>query len=249
MRLEGKRAIVTGAASGFGLGIARRFAKEGARMAIVDINSDGAEAAAEEIGEGAIAVTCDVSKRSDIDATVKAAMEAFGGVDIVVNNAGWTHRNKPLLDVDEATFRKVMDVNVMSIFHMVHAIVPHWRETGGGVMINVGSTAGLRPRPGLTWYNTSKGAVNLMTKSLAVDLAGDNIRVCAVAPVIGVTGLLERFMGAPDTPMNRAKFMETIPLGRFSEPRDIANAVLYLASDEADFITGVVLEVDGGRTI
>ncbi len=249
MRLEGKRAIVTGAASGFGLGIARRFAEEGARVAIVDINGEGAQAVAREIGEAAIAVTCDVSKRADIDATVNAAMEAFGGVDIVVNNAGWTHRNQPLLDVDEATFRKVMDINVMSIFHMVHAIVPHWREVGGGVMINIGSTAGLRPRPGLTWYNTSKGAVNLMTKSLAVDLAGDKIRVCALAPVIGVTGLLETFMGAPDTPENRAKFMATIPLGRFSEPRDIANAALYLASDEADFITGVVLEVDGGRTI
>ena len=249
MRLEGKRAIVTGAASGFGLGIARRFAEEGARVAIVDINGEGAQAVAREIGEAAIAVTCDVSKRADIDATVYAAMEAFGGVDIVVNNAGWTHRNQPLLDVDEATFRKVMDINVMSIFHMVHAIVPHWREVGGGVMINIGSTAGLRPRPGLTWYNTSKGAVNLMTKSLAVDLAGDNIRVCALAPVIGVTGLLETFMGAPDTPENRAKFMATIPLGRFSEPRDVANAALYLASDEADFITGVVLEVDGGRTI
>ncbi len=249
MRLEGKRAIVTGAASGFGLGIARRFAEEGACVAIVDINGEGAQAVAREIGEAAIAVTCDVSKRADIDATVRAAMEAFGGVDIVVNNAGWTHRNQPLLDVDEATFRKVMDINVMSIFHMVHAIVPHWREVGGGVMINIGSTAGLRPRPGLTWYNTSKGAVNLMTKSLAVDLAGDKIRVCAVAPVIGVTGLLETFMGAPDTPENRAKFMATIPLGRFSEPRDIANAALYLASDEADFITGVVLEVDGGRTI
>ncbi len=249
MRLEGKRAIVTGAASGFGLGIARRFAEEGARVAIVDINGEGAQAVAREIGEAAIAVTCDVSKRADIDATVNAAMEAFGGVDIVVNNAGWTHRNQPLLDVDEVTFRKVMDINVMSIFHMVHAIVPHWREVGGGVMINIGSTAGLRPRPGLTWYNTSKGAVNLMTKSLAVDLAGDKIRVCALAPVIGVTGLLETFMGAPDTPENRAKFMATIPLGRFSEPRDIANAALYLASDEADFITGVVLEVDGGRTI
>ncbi|HSM42140.1 MAG TPA: SDR family oxidoreductase [Afifellaceae bacterium] len=249
MRLEGKRAIVTGAASGFGLGIARRFAEEGARVAVVDINGEGAKTVAQEIGEAAIAVACDVSKRADIDATVDAAMEAFGGVDIVVNNAGWTHRNQPLLDVDEATFRKVMDINVMSIFHMVHAIVPHWREVGGGVMINIGSTAGLRPRPGLTWYNTSKGAVNLMTKSLAVDLAGDRIRVCALAPVIGVTGLLETFMGAPDTPENRAKFMATIPLGRFSEPRDIANAALYLASDEADFITGVVLEVDGGRTI
>lgn len=249
MRLDGKRTIVTGAASGFGLAIAKRFAREGARVAVADINAEGARTVADEIGDAAIALVCDVARRDQTDTMVQAAIEAFGGVDIVVNNAGWSHRNQPLLDVDEETFRKVLDINVMSIFHMTHAIVPHWRQAGGGVMINVGSTAGLRPRPGLTWYNTSKGAVNLMSKSLAVDLAGDGIRVCAVAPVIGATGLLETFMGTEDTPENRAKFMATIPLGRFSEPDDIANAVLYLASDEAEFITGVVLEVDGGRTI
>ena len=132
---------------------------------------------------------------------------------------------------------------------MTHAIVPHWRAAGSGVMINIGSTGGIRPRPGLTWYNASKGAVNLMSRSLAVDLAPDKIRVCAIAPVIGATGLLETFMGTEDTPENREKFMATIPLGRFSDPLDVANAALYLASDEANFITGVVLEVDGGRTI
>jgi len=249
MRLEGKRAIVTGAASGFGQAIARRFAEQGAQVAVVDINSDGAKAVSAAIGEKAMPLTCDVSRRDDVDAVVSASIGAFGGVDIVINNAGWSHRNQPILDVDEETFRKVLDINVMSIFHMTHAIVPHWRRAGGGVMINIGSTGGIRPRPGLTWYNASKGAVNLMSKSLAVDLAPDRIRVCALAPVIGATGLLETFMGVADTPGNREKFMATIPLGRFSEPEDVANAALYLASDEAEFITGVVLEVDGGRTI
>ena len=153
------------------------------------------------------------------------------------------------METDEATFRKIYDINVLSIFHMTKTCVPLWRAAGGGVMINIGSTAGIRPRPGLTWYNSSKGAVNLMTRSLAVELAPDKIRVCCIAPVMGATGLLEQFMGMPDTPENRARFISTIPMGRLSEARDIANAALYLASDEADFITGVVLEVDGGRTI
>jgi 3-oxoacyl-[acyl-carrier protein] reductase len=153
------------------------------------------------------------------------------------------------MDTDEATFRKIYDINVLSIFHMTKTCVPLWRASGGGVMLNIGSTAGIRPRPGLTWYNSSKGAVNLMTRSLAVELAPDKIRVCCIAPVMGATGLLEQFMGMPDTPENRARFISTIPMGRLSEARDIANAALYLASDEADFITGVVLEVDGGRTI
>ena len=177
------------------------------------------------------------------------ALEAFGRIDVLVNNAGWSHRNQPLLEVDEATFQRVFDINVKSIFHFTRAMVPHWRDVGGGVMINVGSTAGIRPRPGLTWYNASKGAVNLMTRSLAVELAPDRIRVCGLAPVMGATALLETFMGQPDTPENRAKFIATVPLGRLSEPEDIANAALYLASDEAAFITGVILEVDGGRTI
>lgn len=249
MRLENKTALVTGAASGFGREIAMRFAREGARVAVVDINGEGAAAVAAEIGDAAIAVTCDVAKAGDVQAAVAAAIAAFGRLDIVVNNAGWSHRNQPLLDVDEESFRRVFDVNVLSIFHMTKAVVPHWRGLGGGVMINIGSTAGIRPRPGLTWYNASKGAANLMSKSLAVELAPDRIRVCAIAPVMGATALLETFMGLPDTPENRAKFIATIPLGRLSEPRDIANAALFLASDEADLITGVVLEVDGGRTI
>lgn len=249
MRLQGKTAMITGAASGFGKGIAETYIREGARVAIVDLNADGAAAVAAQLGENAIAVTCDVSRAEDVAAAVARTTDAFGSLDIVVNNAGWTNPNRPLMDTDEATFRKIYDINVLSIFHMTKVCVPLWRAQGNGVMLNVGSVAGIRPRPGLTWYNSSKGAVNIMTKSLAVELAPDNVRVCGIAPVMGVTGLLEQFMGMPDTPENRGKFLATIPMGRFSEPRDVANAALYLGSDEADFITGVILEVDGGRTV
>lgn len=249
MRLDGKTSVVTGAASGFGREIARRFAREGAKVAIVDLNADGAQAVANELGDAGLAVACDVSKADDVAAAVARTADAFGRIDIVVNNAGWSHPNQPALEVEYDTFRRVYAVNVDSIFHMTHAVVPRWREAGGGVMINVGSTAGIRPRPGLSWYNSSKGAVNIMTKTLAVELAPDKIRVCGLAPVMGATALLETFMGMPDTPENRAKFLSTIPLGRLCEPEDMANAALYLASDEAEFITGVILEVDGGRTI
>jgi 3-oxoacyl-[acyl-carrier protein] reductase len=250
MRLKDKITIVTGAASGFGAEIARFYAAEGARVAVADINEAGARDVAACIGSAAIAVKCDVTQRADIDALVKATRDAFGGrIDVVVNNAGWTHRNQPLLDVDEATFDRVYAINVKSIFHMVHAVVPLMRQQKGGVILNVGSTAGIRPRPGLTWYNSSKGAVNLMSKSLAVELGPDNIRVNAICPVMGVTGLLEAFMGMPDTPENRKKFLATIPLGRLSQPSDIAKAAVYLASDDAEFITGVEFPVDGGRTV
>lgn len=248
-RLAGKTAIITGAASGFGRGIAERFAEEGARVGVVDINGDGAAAVARDIGNPATPFVCDVASAEAMRQTAEAAIEAFGEIDIVVNNAGWSHVNGPLLSVDEATFDKVFDINVKSIFHACHAYVPHWRAIGRGVMINIGSTAGIRPRPGLTWYNASKGAVNLMTKSLAVELAPDKIRVCGIAPVMGETALLETFMGMKDTPENRAKFVATIPLGRMSRASDIANAALYLASDEASLVTGVNLEVDGGRCV
>jgi 3-oxoacyl-[acyl-carrier protein] reductase len=249
MRLDNKAAIVTGAASGFGAEIARVFARAGAKVAVLDINGEGAEAIAGEIGPAAIAIAADVTKRADLDAAVAKTLSSFGRLDIVVNNAGWSHRNRPMLEVGEEEFDRVFAINVKSIFHMAHAALPVLERAGGGVIINIGSTAGIRPRPGLTWYNGSKGAVNLMSRSMAVELAPKKIRVNAIAPVIGVTGLLEQFMGVPDTPENRAKFVATIPLGRMSEPSDIANACLYLASDEAHFVTGVVLEVDGGRTI
>lgn len=250
MRLKDKVTIVTGAASGFGAEIARFYIQEGAYVALADINLEGAQAVASSLGERALAVACDVTQRAQIDALVAQTAAAFGGrVDVVVNNAGWTHRNQPLLDVDEETFDRVYAINVKSIFHMTHAVVPLMRKQGGGVILNVGSTAGIRPRPGLTWYNSSKGAVNLMSKSMAVELGPDNIRVNAICPVMGATALLESFMGMPDTPENRQRFIATVPLGRLSEPSDIARAAVYLASEDAAFITGVEFPVDGGRTV
>jgi len=247
-RLEGKVALVTGAGSGFGQGIAETFAREGARVAVVDIDEGAARAVASSLGEGAVALAADVAKASDVDGVVRDTLAAFGALDIVVNNAGISHRNRPMLEVDEAEFDRVFAVNVKSIYLFARAAVPVMRERGSGVFINVGSTAGLRPRPGLTWYNGTKGAVHTITKSMAVELAPDHIRVCALAPVAGETPLLATFMGE-DTPEKRAAFRSSIPLGRLSTPQDIANAALFLASDEASMVTGVVLEVDGGRCI
>ena len=249
MRLKNKVAIVTGAASGFGAEIARQYVAEGAMVVVADINEAGAQAVADTLGDNAIAVTCDVTQRAAIDNLVAKTVEKFGRLDIVVNNAGWTHKNQPLLEVDEATFDRVYNINVKSIFHMTHAVVPLMRKQGGGVILNIGSTAGIRPRPGLTWYNSSKGAVNILSKSMAVELGPDKIRVNAICPVMGATGLLESFMGMPDTPENRQKFIATIPLGRLSEPKDIARAAVFLGSDDAEFISGVEFPVDGGRTV
>ena len=248
-QLQGKVALVTGAAGGFGEGIARLFVAEGARVVIADLDAAKARRVADELGPSARAVGCDVSKAADVNAAVAACVAAFGVPDIVVNNAGTTHRNQPMLDVDEATFDRVFNVNVKSIYYMARAVVPLMRERGGGSIINIGSTAGLRPRPGLTWYNASKGAVNLLSKSMAAELGPDNIRVNAICPVMGATGLIEQFLGVPDTPENRAKIVAGIPLGRMCTPQDVANAALWLASDAAQFITGVELPVDGGRTI
>ncbi|MDB5657052.1 MAG: short-chain dehydrogenase/reductase [Tardiphaga sp.] len=249
MRLRKLSAIVTGGASGFGAEIARGFVREGARVVILDLNADGAKKIADEIGDGAIALGGDVTNKADVEAAVKLAVDRFGSLDVVVNNAGWTFRNKPLLEVTEAEFDKAFAINVKSIFLMTNACVPVMKQQGSGRIINIGSTAGVRPRPGLTWYNASKGAVNLMSKSLALELAPDGIRVNCIAPVIGETGLLESFMGVPDTAENRAKFIATIPLGRMSRPSDIANACVYLAGPDSEFLTGVILPVDGGRTI
>lgn len=248
MKLKNKTVIVTGAASGFGEAIARLFADNGARVTIADLNVEKAESVAASIGVGrAIAVRADVSSRSDIDTLLARTVEAFGVPDVIVNNAGVTHKNRSLLEVDEATFDRVFNVNVKSIFHMTQAAAPLLRDNGGGVILNIGSVAGIRPRPGLAWYNGSKGAVNALSRTLAVELAPWKIRVNAICPVIGVTGMLEDFLGMPDTPESRAKFLATIPLGRLCESSDVAEAALYLAA--ADFITGVELPVDGGRTI
>jgi len=247
-RLENKVAIITGAASGFGEGMARRFAEEGAKVVVADLNQRGAERVAREIGGNAIAVTTDVSLRSDIDAMVSAALNAFGRIDTMVNNAGYTHRNGDMLGVDEETFDLIAAVNMKAIYFSALAVVPVMETQGGGSIITTASTAGLRPRPGLTWYNASKGWAITATKSMAVELAPKNIRVNCLCPVAGETGMLEKFMGE-DTPEIREKFKASIPLGRLSTPLDIANAALWLASDEAQFITGVALEVDGGRCI
>jgi 3-oxoacyl-[acyl-carrier protein] reductase len=246
VRLAGKVAVVTGAGGGFGDGIARLFAREGAKVVVADINPVAAEKVAAEIG--GIAIAGDVSQGPDVQAMVDAAVKQLGGLDIVVNNAGTTHRNQPLLGVDEATFDRVYAVNVKSIYWMTQSAVPVLRAQGrGGSIINISSTAGIRPRPGLVWYNGTKGAVNTMTQCMAIELAPDNIRVNAVCPVLGATGLTELFMGQPNSPEIREKFLATIPLGRMSTPADIANACLWLAEDSSSFITGVLLPVDGGR--
>lgn len=249
-KLEGKVALVSGSGRGIGREIALKLASEGARLVINDLDAAPAAQTVADIAAGggqAVACVGSVTDAGFADRFVKQALDSFGGLDIIVNNAGYTHRNRPLLEVDEATFDRVFDVNVKSIYHMVQAAAAAMRDNGGGVILNVGSTAGIRPRPGLTWYNASKGAVNLMSKSLAVELAPWKIRVNAICPVMGVTGMLGDFMGVPDTPENRAKFIATIPLGRLSEGRDVAEAALYLAA--SDFITGVELPVDGGRTV
>jgi len=252
MRLTGKTAIVTGGGSGFGEGIAKTYAHEGANVVVNDLNGAAAERVASEIalaGGKAIAVAGNVAQHEDWRKLREAALDDFGSVQIVVNNAGTTHRNKPVLEVTEAEFDRVYAVNVKSIYWSVQEFVPYFREQGGGSFINIASTAGVRPRPGLVWYNGSKGAVIIASKSLAVELGPERIRVNCINPVIGETALLSEFMGVEDTPQNRQKFLAGIPLGRFSTPQDIANAALYLASDEAEFITGVCLEVDGGRCV
>jgi 3-oxoacyl-[acyl-carrier protein] reductase len=247
MRLKDKVAIVTGGAQGFGEGIAEVFANEGAKVVVCDMNAEGAAKVAARIGGGAIGLGGDVSKLADVKAIVEKTIATFGRLDIIVNNAGTSHRNKPMTEVTEEEFDRVFAVNVKSIYNFAIAGVPPMQAKGGSI-INIGSTAGIRPRPGLTWYNASKGAVNLVSKSMAVELAPFRIRVNAIAPVAGETPLLATFMGE-DTPEIRAKFIGTIPLGRFSTPRDIANACLFLASDDASMTTGSVLEVDGGRCI
>ena len=251
MRLKDKVAIVTGAGSGFGEGIARRFAAEGAKVVVNDIAPAAGERVAREIVEaGGSAHFCegDVSKNADVARVVAAALAAFGDLDIVVNNAGTTHRNQPMLDVPEEEFDRIYRVNVKSLFLTARHAVPHFRKKRNGVFITIASTAGVRPRPGLTWYNGSKGAAITTSRSMAAELAPLNIRVNIINPVAGETAMLADFMGQ-DTPEMRAKFIASIPLGRLSLPTDIATAAVFFASDEAAFITGACLEVDGGRCV
>lgn len=253
MRLKDKVAIVTGAGSGFGEAIAKLFAQQGASVAIADIRRVAADRVAADIGESggsAFSLSVDVASGPQVEAMVQATLRHFGKLDIIVNNAGTTHKSQPMLEVDEATFDRVFSVNVKSIFHTAKSVVPVFERFGSGVILNIASTAAVRPRPGLTWYSGSKGAASIITKSMAIELAPKNIRVCALNPAMGVTALLSDFLpGGVDTPETRAKIISTIPLGRLAQPQDVAQAALFLASDEAAFITGVCLEVDGGRCI
>ncbi len=245
-RLSGKTAIVTGGASGFGAGIVRKFVAEGARVMIADINADGARALAKELG--AFAQPVDLTKAESVAAMAQAALTAFGTLDILVNNAGVSHMPAPLDEISESDFDRVVAVNIKSVYLTARALVPHMKANKRGVILNIASTAAVSPRPRLSWYNASKGWLVTATKSMAVELAPLGIRVNAVNPVAGETPLLKTFMGE-DTPEMRAKFLATIPLGRFSTPADIGNAACYLCSDEASMVTGVALEVDGGRVI
>jgi 3-oxoacyl-[acyl-carrier protein] reductase len=247
MRLKGKIALVTGAGSGIGKCIAETYVREGARVALADIDAEAAKSAARIIGNNTVALRCDVSKKADVAKAIEETVAAFGALDILINNAGATHINKPMLSIEEEEYDRIFAVNVKGVFLACQAAVPALREQGGGVIINIGSTAGLRPRPGLSAYNATKGAVHVLTKALAVELAPDGIRVCAIAPVATETPLLPSFLG-PGEGM-REKFIATIPLGRLAQPQDIADAALFLASTDAKFITGTIIEVDGGRGV
>ena len=247
MRLKDRIAIVTGAGSGMGEAIAHTYAREGARVAVLDVNEQAANKVASAIGASALAVACDVTNKADIARAVEMTEKKFGITDILVNNAGVAHVNKPLMEIDEREYDRVFDVNVKGLFMFIQAVVPAMRKNNGGVIVNIGSTAGLRPRPGLSAYNATKGAVHNLTKTLAVELAPDKIRVCAIAPVATDTPLLPTFLGP--APGQREKFIATVPLGRLATAQDIADAALFLASAEAKFLTGNIMEVDGGRCV
>ncbi len=256
MRLKDKVAIVTGAGSGIGIGIATRFAAEGAKVIVADLNAAGGAATVAAItasGGSAVFQQADVTTDAGWAAMIDAAQNNFGGLDCVVNNAGWTHVNRPFVEVNEADFDRCFSVNVKSVYFSAQHALPVFRAQGrarGGVIVNIASTAGIRPRPGLTVYNASKGAVVLMSKSMAAEFAPDQVRVNCVNPVFNPdTALSSAFAGGEVDEARRAKFMASIPLGRFSTAQDVANACLYLASDEASMITGVNIEVDGGRCV
>ena len=253
MRLKNKSIIVTGAGSGIGEGIAKRLAAEGAQVVVNDVNvvmGEAVVAAIVKAGGKASFFQADVTNSAQVKALIEAAVARHGKLEVMVNNAGWTHRNQPALDVSEDDFDKCYAINVKSIYLSTIHAVPVFRAQGGGSFINIASTAGVRPRPGLTWYNGSKGAVITTSKSLAAELGPDNIRVNCINPVFNPdTGLSAEFAGGPIDEERKAKFRASIPLGRFSTALDVANAALYLASDEADFISGVCIEVDGARCV
>lgn len=247
-RLEGKRAIVTGGASGFGAGIARRFAEEGARVIVADLNGEAARVLAAELGDADLGVAVDVSNAAEVTALAETANRLLGGIDIVINNAGVGHAPQPLDELADEAFDRIAAVNMRAIYLMSKAFVPAMKAQGSGAILNIASTGGVSPRPNLTWYNASKGWVITATRAMAVELAPFQVRVNALNPVAGDTPLLKTFMGA-DTPEVRAKFLASIPIGRFSTPEDMGAAAAFLCSDDASMITGVALEVDGGRCI
>ncbi len=248
MRLEGKVAIVTGGGAGFGEGIAAKFVAEGAKVLIADRVAPGGERVAQALGANARSLRVDVANAADVTTMFDAAHDHFGRLDILVNNAGVSHRPQPLEDVSEDDFDRILAINVKAIYLAAKVVVPRFKTQKSGVILNIASTAGVSPRPRLAWYNASKGWVITATRAMAVELAPFGIRVVALNPVAGETPLLKTFMGE-DTPEMRAKFLATIPLGRFSTPQDMGNAACFLCSDEASMITGVALEVDGGRCI
>lgn len=248
MRLKGKKAIITGGASGFGEGIVRKFVSEGADVLIADLNIEAAQKLSDELGTAVQASETNVAKNDSVLKMVALASAKLRGVDILVNNAGITHLPAPMEEVSDEDFDKVFAVNCKSVFLTAKHIVPIFKSQRSGVILNVASTAGVSPRPHLNWYNASKGWMNNATKGMAVELASSGIRVNAINPVAGETPLLKKFMGE-DTPEMRAKFLSTIPLGRFSTPEDMGNAACFLCSDEASMLTGVCMEVDGGRCI
>ena len=246
MRLTNKTAIITGSASGFGKGIAKKFTEEGANIIMVDINSKLLKKVSKDLSQDKF--VADVSKASDFSSLLNYAYKKHNSVDIVVNNAGITHKPKPMETVTEKEFDKVFDVNAKSVFFCGKYFVPKMKKIKNGVILNVASTAGLSPRPNLNWYNASKGWMITATKAMAIELAPFKVRVNAIAPVAGKTPLLKSFMGG-NTPKKKQTFLSTIPLGRFSTPQDMGNAACFLCSDEASMITGAILEVDGGRCI
>jgi 3-oxoacyl-[acyl-carrier protein] reductase len=248
MRLQDRIAIVTGGGSGFGEGIARKFVAEGAKVIVADCDAAGAERVAAALGANARAVVVDVSKAADVKAMVEAALWHFGGLDTLVNNAGVGHLPQPLEGLAEDEFDRIFAVNMKAIYLAAREVVPIMKAARRGMILNMASTAGVSPRPRLAWYNASKGWVITATRAMAVELAPFGVRVVALNPVAGETPMLKTFMGE-DTPEIRAKFLATIPIGRFSTPEDLGNAACFLCSDEASMITGVAMEVDGGRCI